>query len=174
METSKADTGSSHTINLGLSANALAMPIRCLRPPSNSWGYEKANRFARPTVSINCMTCSRISALSRWIIQKLKDASFVQSMSRKGNCWDNAPQESFFGHMKDEIASLIAGCATYEQVQAVVADWMDYYNKDRYQWDLEKLSPREYYCYRQTGVYPLKPGISKNRNSRGSAPDPEV
>ena len=51
---------------------------------------------------------------------------------------------------------------------------MDYYNKDRYQWDLEKLSPQEYYCYRQTGVYPLKPGISKNRNSRGSAPDPEV
>ena len=95
-------------------------------------------------------------------------------MSRKGNCWDNAPQESFFGHMKDEVAILIAGCATYEQVQAVVADWMDYYNKDRYQWALEKLSPQEYYCYRQTGVYPLKPGISKNRNSRGSAPDPEV
>ena len=51
---------------------------------------------------------------------------------------------------------------------------MDYYNRDRYQWDLEKLSPREYYCYRQTGVYPLKPGISKKRNSRGSAPDPEI
>ena len=25
-----------------------------------------------------------------------------QSMSRRGNCWDNAPQESFFGHLKDE------------------------------------------------------------------------
>lgn len=24
-------------------------------------------------------------------------------MSRRGNCWDNAPQESFFGHMKDEV-----------------------------------------------------------------------
>ena len=41
---------------------------------------------------------------SNAFIQKLRDASFVQSMSRKGNCWDNAPQESFFGHMKDEIA----------------------------------------------------------------------
>ena len=91
---------------------------------------------------------------SNAFIQKLRDASFVQSMSREGNCWDNAPQESFFGHMKDEVAILIAKCATYEQVQAVVADWMDYYNKDRYQWDLEKLSPREYYCYRQTGVQP--------------------
>ena len=24
-------------------------------------------------------------------------------MSRRGNCWDNAPQESYFGHMKDEL-----------------------------------------------------------------------
>ena len=95
-------------------------------------------------------------------------------MSRKGNCWDNAPQESFFGHMKDEIAALIADCDTYAQVQTVVADWMDYYNNDRYQWDLVKLSPREYYRYRQTGVYPLKPGVSKNAASRGAAPDPEV
>lgn len=36
-------------------------------------------------------------------IDILKDSSLRQSMSRKGNCWDNAPQESFFGHMKDEI-----------------------------------------------------------------------
>ena len=111
---------------------------------------------------------------SNAFIQKLKDASFVQSMSRRGNCWDNAPQESFFGHMKDEITQLVADCETYEQVAAVVDDWMDYYNNDRYQWDLEKLSPREYYRYCQTGVYPLRSGISKKPTSRGSAPDPEV
>ena len=111
---------------------------------------------------------------SNAFIQKLKDADFVQSMSRRGNCWDNAPQESFFGHMQDEIAELVADCDSYEQVCALVDDWMDYYNNDRYQWDLEKLSPREYYRYRQTGVYPLKPGVSKNQTSRGSAPDPEV
>ena len=35
--------------------------------------------------------------------QKLvKKLGFHQSMSRRGNCWDNAPQESFFGHFKDE------------------------------------------------------------------------
>jgi len=107
-------------------------------------------------------------------IRKLRDADFVQSMSRKGNCWDNAPQESFFGHMKDEIRNLVSECETYEQVKAVVDDWMDYYNKDRYQWDLEKLSPKEYYRYRQTGIYPLKAGISKSRSTQGSAPDPEV
>ena len=88
-------------------------------------------------------------------IQKLKDADFVQSMSRRGNCWDNAPQESFFGHMKDEIADLITRCDTFEVVLARVDDWMDYYNNDRGQWDLMKLAPREYYQYLLTGVYPL-------------------
>ena len=44
---------------------------------------------------------------SNAFIAKLRDANFVQSMSRKGNCWDNAPQESFFGHMKDEISSIV-------------------------------------------------------------------
>lgn len=88
-------------------------------------------------------------------IQKLKDEEFVQSMSRKGNCWDNAPQESFYGHMKDEIRDEIAACETFEKVSARVDDWMDYYNNDRYQWDLLKLSPREYYQYLQTGEYTL-------------------
>ena len=88
-------------------------------------------------------------------IQKLKDAEFVQSMSRKGNCWDNAPQESFFGHMKDELRDEIAACTSLEEVLSRVDDWMDYYNKDRYQWELLKLSPQEYHQYLQTGVYPL-------------------
>lgn len=39
-------------------------------------------------------------------IQILRDSNLRQSMSRLGNCWDNAPQESFFGHMKDEIEPL--------------------------------------------------------------------
>ena len=88
-------------------------------------------------------------------IQKLKDSEFVQSMSRRGNCWDNAPQESFFGHMKDEIRELISDCESFEAVLPVLDDWMDYYNNDRYQWDLLKLSPKEYYTYLETGKYPL-------------------
>ena len=88
-------------------------------------------------------------------IQKLRDLNFVQSMSRKGNCWDNAPQESFFGHMKDEIAYEISKRQTFGEVSALVDDWMDYYNNDRYQWELLKLSPAEYFEYTQTGFYPL-------------------
>jgi len=84
----------------------------------------------------------------------LNDAEITRSMSRKGCCWDNAPQESFFGHMKDEID--INGCTLFREVKDVVDDWMDYYNKDRYVWDLAKLSPDEYYLYRISGRYPLK------------------
>lgn len=47
-------------------------------------------------------------------IQILKDENLRQSMSRRGNCWDNAPQESFLGHMKDEIK--LKGCVSFEQV----------------------------------------------------------
>ena len=87
-------------------------------------------------------------------IQLLKDKKIRQSMSRKGNCWDNAPQESFFGHMKDEID--LSNCKTFEEVKRIIDDWMDYYNNERYQWDLAKLSPNEYYKYITTGIYPLK------------------
>ena len=92
---------------------------------------------------------------SKAFIQKLRDYQFVQSMSRKGNCWDNAPQESFFGHMKDEIKYEIAMMKTFEEVKAKIDDWIDYYNNDRYQWELSKLSPREFYQYATTGIYPI-------------------
>lgn len=92
---------------------------------------------------------------SKAFIQKLQDYQFVQSMSRKGNCWDNAPQESFFGHMKDEIKYEIAMMKTFEEVKAKIDDWIDYYNNDRYQWELSKLSPREFYQYATTGIYPI-------------------
>ena len=91
-------------------------------------------------------------------IQIVKDAELRQSMSRRGNCWDNAPQESFFGHMKDEID--ISGCERFQQVKDIIDDWMDYYNNDRYQWQLAKLSPNEYYHYITTGIYPLPGSMS--------------
>ena len=87
-------------------------------------------------------------------VQLVSDNNLRQSMSRRANCWDNAPQESFFGRMKDEID--IKGCKTHEQVCEAIDDWIDYYNNDRYQWDLARLSPNEYYDYIQTGEYPLK------------------
>lgn len=90
-------------------------------------------------------------------IQLLKDSALRQSMSRKGNCWDNAPQESFFGHMKDELSREIPGWCSFADAQRSIENWIDYYNNDRYQWDLAKLSPNEYYIYLTTGAYPRFP-----------------
>ncbi len=85
----------------------------------------------------------------------VKDHNLRQSMSRRGNCWDNAPQESFFGHMKDEIGDKIKDCESFDDVKTIIDDYMDYYNNDRGQWELSKLSPNEYYQYCITGIYPL-------------------
>jgi putative transposase len=85
--------------------------------------------------------------------QLLKDNELRQSMSRRGNCWDNAPQESFFGHMKDEIH--IERCSSFAELKFEIDDYMDYYNNDRYQWNLAKLSPNQYATYLKTGEYPI-------------------
>lgn len=92
---------------------------------------------------------------SHSFINILKYKNLRQSMSRKGNCWDNAPQESFFGHMKDVIKKKLKACRTFGEVQDVVDNYMDYYNNRRYQWELAKLSPCEFYQFCTTGVYPL-------------------
>lgn len=69
-------------------------------------------------------------------------AGFRQSMSRKGNCWDNAPMESFFGHMKDEVD--FKSCETIEELRIVIDEYIEYYNTERYQWTLKKMTPDEY------------------------------
>jgi transposase InsO family protein len=72
----------------------------------------------------------------------LKELGIEQSMSRRGNCWDNAPIESFFGHMKDEIN--LMDCKTFEDVEKAIDEYMDYYNNFRYQWNLKRMSPKAY------------------------------
>ena len=54
----------------------------------------------------------------------------------------------------DELANEIPYWETFEDVKRAVDDWMDYYNNERYQWSLAKLSPNEYYEYITTGAYP--------------------
>lgn len=97
--------------------------------------------------------------------QLLKDKKLRQSMSRRGNCWDNAPQESFFGHMKDEIH--LERCESFLSLKAEIADYMDYYNNDRYQWGLAKLSPNQYAQYVQSGDYPIKMQLHPENYSKG-------
>ncbi len=68
--------------------------------------------------------------------KQVQQLGLKQSMSMRGNCWDNAPQESFFGHFKDEV--ILSKCSTLEEVIKEIDDYMDYYNNYRYQWNLSK------------------------------------
>lgn len=72
----------------------------------------------------------------------VKQLGLGQSMSRRGNCWDNAPQESFFGHLKDE--TYIKTCNSLEELKKEIRSYMTYYNNYRYQWNLKKMTPVEY------------------------------
>jgi len=75
--------------------------------------------------------------------QKLvKKLGLRQSMSRRGNCWDNAPQESFFGHFKDEAS--IKPCTSLDELKREIKQYMIYYNHYRYQWNLNKMTPVQY------------------------------
>ena len=60
-----------------------------------------------------------------------------------------------------------AACDSFAEAKAVIDDYMDYYNNDRGQWELLKLTPNEYYEYCITGIYPL---ISYNQSEKGNCP----
>jgi len=63
-------------------------------------------------------------------------------MSRRGKCVDNSPIETFFGHMKDEID--FSTIRTYEEVEYVINRYINYYNINRPQWKLKKMTPEKY------------------------------
>lgn len=75
-------------------------------------------------------------------INMIKELNMVQSMSRKGNCIDNAPTESFFGHLKDDVD--YQDCKTFEELKDTVGKYIKYYNHERPQWNLKKMTPVEY------------------------------
>lgn len=75
-------------------------------------------------------------------IKRLAALGVVQSMSRKGNCLDNAPVESFFGHMKDELN--LTYCYSLDEVKTAIDQYIHDYNHDRYQWTRKKMAPVEY------------------------------
>lgn len=76
---------------------------------------------------------------------KLKKLGYEQSMSRRGNCWDNSSQESYFGHMKDECD--FSKCSTPEDVKKKVDEYIYYYNYERPQWTRNKMTPVDYENY---------------------------
>ena len=75
-------------------------------------------------------------------IKLVESLQMVQSMSGKGCCIDNAPIESFFGHLKDELD--YKSCESFEELHCLLDDYMTYYNYERKQWTRNKMAPVEY------------------------------
>ncbi len=74
--------------------------------------------------------------------KRVKELGLTQSMSRRGNCLDNASMESFFGHFKDHVES--RKCKTLSELKGKVEDFITYYNSHRYQWALKRMTPEQY------------------------------
>lgn len=75
-------------------------------------------------------------------IEMVERLGMMQSMSGKGSCIDNAPIESFFGHMKDELD--YQSLTTFEELRSSIDEYMRYYNCKRKQWTRNKMTPIEY------------------------------
>lgn len=75
-------------------------------------------------------------------IEIVKELRMIQSMSGKGKCIDNAPIESFFGHLKDELDS--ESCTSFKELRFTIDEYMRYYNYERKQWTRRRMTPVEY------------------------------
>ncbi|MED4718804.1 IS3 family transposase [Bacillus badius] len=80
---------------------------------------------------------------SRLYSQILKKYQMKPSMSRRGNCWDNACMESFFSHFKSECFNLYFFRSAAE-VKFAVQQYIRFYNHQRFQKKLNNLSPYKY------------------------------
>jgi transposase InsO family protein len=74
----------------------------------------------------------------------LKEHSIIQSMSRKGNCWDNAVSESFFHTLKTEMVHHTLFKTRNEATQAIFEYIEVFYNRERIHSANDYLSPVEY------------------------------
>ena len=83
-------------------------------------------------------------------IEIVKEMKMIQSMSGKGCCIDNAPIESFFGHMKDELEYL--SCQSLKELRLRIGEYMRYYNHERKQWTRNKMTPVAYRDYLLTKI----------------------
>jgi len=78
----------------------------------------------------------------------LNEKGIIQSMSRKGNCLDNAIIENFFGVIKSELFYLKKYTSIMELKKEII-DYIKYYNNDRIKLNLKGMSPvkyRAHYC----------------------------
>lgn len=81
------------------------------------------------------------SAMDKWVRQHLWRYQIEQSMSRRGNCWDNAPMERFFRSLKTEWVPT-RGYQTFTEAQQLITEYLvGYYSQTRPHQHSSDLSP---------------------------------
>ncbi|MCP8873457.1 IS3 family transposase [Pediococcus acidilactici] len=76
--------------------------------------------------------------------EKLKNNNFIQSMSRKGNCHDNAPIESFFHLYKTECLNGFPPCKDISELTQLSKEYVEWFNHRRISLKTKNMSPAEY------------------------------
>ena len=114
----------SKTLNTQLATDALAMAL--------------AKRGAAPTILHSDQGSTYATASYR---ELLKRHAIRQSMSRKGNCWDNSPMESFFHTLKTELV-MHCDYQTRTQARSSLFDYMEvFYNRQRRHSSIHYVAP---------------------------------
>lgn len=134
--------------------NSMKMSVEDLvRPAYNMMMEKHGSELNDPDIYIHSDQGSQY--LSTTIQQLLKDDEFIQSVSGRGNSWDNSPMESFFATMKSALLGIVAMAMDFQTVSDLIDGYLIQYNEKDAQYDLAGLSPNEFYAYITTGVYPL-------------------
>jgi transposase InsO family protein len=85
-----------------------------------------------------------IQYVSRDYVECLQQHGIQRSMSRRANCWDNAPAESFFSTLKMELPEATCGTLHPKDVRRAVLDYIAHYNLKRRHSSIGYLSPVDY------------------------------
>lgn len=106
-----------------------------------AWFHARSNRAISPRLIFHSdrgvqYACNKMVNLFSF------NRKIVQSMSRKGNCWDNAVAESFFKTIKNEWLYRFK-YTSYDQLHGSIEDYINWYNTERLHSSLGYISPLE-------------------------------
>ena len=107
--------------------------------------------------------------------RKLQARGIKVSMSRKGDCWDNAPMESVNGTLKVECVNDVH-FETREQARQAIIEYIGYYNTERRHSSLGNIAPAEFERRWRAGIKakdqdgaPVKLRVTRRRPDPGSS-----
>lgn len=109
-----------------------------------SAALEQALTLRRPLQGLLFHSDRGVQYASAEYTEMLDGANAVASMSRKGNCWDNAVSESFFSTLKFEIEAALDGSESKAQVLNAVRDYIHFYNFTRLHSTIGYISPMSF------------------------------